>query len=70
MIPGRIHRRLKWALNLHDWGYKEEASNMLTEIARYVTKPESEVSSNGIETCAEKEETGDGCKSFGFDFCI
>ncbi|HPQ09706.1 MAG TPA: hypothetical protein PLQ98_00080 [Bacillota bacterium] len=43
---------------------------MLTEVARYVTKPESEVSSNGIETCAEKEETGDGCKSFGFDFCI
>ena len=71
MIPDKLHRRLKWALSLYDWGYKTDAFNMLEKIARYVTNEESEVKEDGIETSEESEEEECyGRKSFGFGFCI
>lgn len=68
MIPTRLHRKLQWALNLHDWGYKTAAFNMLEPIARHVTeeKDESEVNQDGVETSETSKETGDGRKGFGF----
>lgn len=79
MIPDKLHRRLRWALSLYDWGYKTDAFNMLEKIARYVTTApatvlpveESEVKEDGIETREESEEEECyGRKSFGFGFCI
>ena len=51
----RMQQRLGWALSLHEMGYRENARNMLESIARYVSREESEVLTNGCKD-QEREE--------------
>ncbi len=63
MIPNKFHRKLSWALNLHEWGWKEDALRMVEEVAVHV----SEEQQSGNETSEEREkETRNGREGFGF----
>ena len=68
MIPDRIRRRLQWALNMYEWGFKSDALQMLENVARHVTKEGEEVDIDGVETIQTGEEESDGRKGFGFGF--
>lgn len=67
MVSDKIQRRLRWALDMYEWGYTKDAQEMLENVARYVSNdyagPESdekERTSNGLneKTTESEQENG------------